>query len=266
MKQLKTNFRLEKHYLDCIDKNGNCFIIYQAYFKYYFIRIVYSGLVFSDLRGKTIEKSSLRKRVGGSSLEFFPEFENTMLGISGTLKIKDQPIPSFTYKDFQNHELIWDCHHPKLSSEINYNNYTYKGLGYGETLYLTIKPWNLPLTELKWGRFLSESYTISWINWKGNHPVNKIFFNGEEYDDAAFESDRIIFGAENYCITFGDMVIIRKGTLANLLSKMPWLRIILPGSILKLSEVKYKAKSTLCINSEMKATGWSLFEYVLWKN
>lgn len=266
MKQIKSNFRLEKHYLDCIDEDGNCFIIYQADLEYYLIRFAYSGLVFSGLRGKTIEKSSLRKRVAGSSLEFFPEFENLLLGISGTLKRKDQAIPPFTFKDLQNHELLWDCHHPKLSCEIKYHNCTYTGLGYAETLHLTIKPWNLPLTELKWGRFLSESITITWINWKGNHPVNKIILNGEEYNDAVFESERIIFGAEIYCLTFENVAIIRKGTLENLLSKIPWLRIILPGSILKLSETKYKAKSTFGINSVIKATGWSLFENVLWKN
>ncbi len=266
MKQVKSNFNLEKHYLDCIDEKGNCFIIYQANLEYYFIRFGYSGLLFSDMKGKKIERSFLRKRVVRSSSDLFKKFENPLLDISGILKMKDQPLTSFTFKDLQNHELIWDCHHPKVLTEIKYHNNSYKGFGYGETLHLTIKPWNLPLTELRWGRFLSENYTVIWNNWKGKYPVNKIFCNGVEYNDSVFEKDRILFGAKIYCLTFSDIAIIRKGTLANLFSKIPWLRIILPGNILKLLEIKYKAKSTLGINSEIKATGWSLFENVLWKN
>lgn len=50
MKQVKSNFRLEKHYLDCIDEDGNCFIIYQADLEYYFIRFAYSDLVSPSLQ------------------------------------------------------------------------------------------------------------------------------------------------------------------------------------------------------------------------
>ena len=104
------------------------------------------------------------------------------------MKRTDEPIVRSLYKDSKNIELIWNCHHPKGLAEIMYNGNIHKGFGYSETLFSLIKPWNLPIDELRWGRFLSDSYTLIWINWLGKYPVNKIFFNGTEFNDAIFKN------------------------------------------------------------------------------
>jgi hypothetical protein len=257
------NFKLDKLYLDCIDDHGNCFIIYRAKLKFYFIQVTYSELIFSDTNGVTIEKKSLKKTREPLIKDLLLLYDH-FLQIKGSWKRAENPLPLLSFKEGMNNELIWNCHHPKALTEIEYEKNTYTGFGYAETLSLTIKPWNLPIEELKWGRFLSDNYTITWIDWKGSNPQHKIFCNGIEYNDTIFEADRIIFGDGVFCLIFTEIRVIREGKLSNIFSKMPWLKIILNRRMLNTTEIKYKAKSTLNLNREIKASGWSLYEIVIW--
>jgi hypothetical protein len=258
------NFRLEKLYLDCIDERGNSFIIYMARLQISYFRIFYSSLIYSDSTGLTSGKSSLRKsgmNESGDSIIFY----NNILNIEGKWERVDDPIPLFHYTDKNNNELLWNCHHPKAIADIKFKGSSFRGFGYAETLMLTIQPVKLPLNELRWGRFLSDHYTITWINWKGVHPVNKLFFNGVEYTDSIFEEERIIFAGGAYVLCFNEIFVIRKGRLANLFSRMPWMKILFSASILNTIENKYKAKSILLRNQEISSSGWSLYEIVIWK-
>ena len=262
---LSYSFRLEKQYFDCIDDRGNCFIIYRVELHLFFIKIHYSELNFCDSYNITTGKSSLRKTVNPESGELL-NYINTPLDLRGSWKRIDGSLPSYLFRDSENRELIWNCHHPKALTDIAHNGRTFRGYGYGETLFLTIKPWNLPIEELRWGRFLSDEYTIIWINWKGTHPLNKLYCNGKEYNDALFENDRINFDAGNYFLIFTETAVIRKGKLSSLFTEIPWMKIFINNRILNISENKFKSKSILSHNSEIKASGWSLYEIVRWKN
>lgn len=261
---MSANFRFEKLYLDCIDDSGNCLIIYLAKLKLSFIRLTYSGVIFSDSNGITTEKSSLKKLalpVAGNTLNF----TNPQLQISGNWKSIDGPLASLLYSESPDRKVYWDCHHPKALADIVYLNKTYKGLGYAETLFLTIKPWKLPVEELRWGRFLSENYTVIWICWTGSNPVNSIFCNGIEYNDGIFEAGGLTFGSGVYSLTFDEISVIREGKLSNVLSGMKWLQILFNRRFLNTVEIKYKAKSNLRRNTGFIFGGQALYEIVTWK-
>jgi hypothetical protein len=260
----QAGFKIEKLYIDCIDDRGNCFILYWAKVKFFLLRIIYSGLVFSDADGLTIEKSTLRKTIkpvinGGIN------FKNKFLKTSVSLKRIDDPITRSLYKENENNELIWNCHHPKALAEINYNGRIYKGYGYSETLFCPINPLKLPMEELKWGRFLSDSHTVIWINWKDDQPLNKIFMNGTEYNDAVFNNETIYFNDGKYKLTFSEIRSIRNNKLSRLFSKMKFMKIFFKSRLLNSLEKKYKAKTILSENSLFLSDGWSLFETVTWR-
>jgi hypothetical protein len=227
------------------------------------MRFVYSGLLFCDAEGFTAEKSTLRKikkPVINGTINLNNKFFKT--GIN--LKRIDDPIIRSLFKDSENNELVWNCHHPKALAEVIYNGNIYKGFGYAETLFLPIKPWNLPIDELRWGRFLSDSHTLIWINWKGKYPINKIFFNSIEYNDAIFKNDIILFNDGIYQLKFSEIQLIRKSKLSGLFSKMKLLKIFFNHRILNSVEIKYKARTSLNKNSFVLSNGWSLFEIVTW--
>jgi len=257
------SFNLEKVYFDCIDEEGNCFVIYWANLKLSYIKLVYSGLIFSNSEGLCIEKSSLKK-VSKPLVTDLLQFNNPRLKVIGDWRRLDAPISILLYTDKQGKELFWNCHHPKTFTNVVYNNKTFQGLGYAETLSLPIKPWQLPIDELRWGRFLSEHYTIIWIHWKGKNPINKIICNGTIYEDAIFEENRVLFDNGMSVLNFQETTIIRKGKLSNVLSRMPWLKIIFNSRILNTKEIKYKAQTSFSKNLITLDKGWSLFEIVTW--
>jgi hypothetical protein len=256
-------FKIEKCYFDCIDNQGNCFIIYWARIELSFLRLVYSAVIFNDSDGFTTENSTFKKvskPLISRTISYSNEFLNTELTFEGT----DSPIQLSLYKKNSANELIWECHHPKAVAEIIYNGNVYKGLGYAETLFSTINPLRLPIDELRWGRFLSDSYTIIWINWKGTYPLTRLYLNGILYEDALFEIDNIVFGEGAYILRFSEIRSVRSGNLAALFSKMIYLRVLISRRILNTMERKYKAKSMLYLNSEFLSDGWSLYEVVTW--
>jgi hypothetical protein len=227
------------------------------------MRFVYSGLLFCDAKGRTTEKSTLRKR-GTPAIGDTIQFDHDYLKITACLKRTDNPIISTLFKDSDGNELIWDCHHPNASAEIIYKGDIYKGPGYSETLFCPVKPWDLPIDELKWGRFLSDSATVIWISWQGKVPINKIFYNGIEFNDAVFGNDIIIFGDGAYKLSFSEKRIIRRGKLSGLFSKMAFLKIFFNRRILNTMEIKYKARTSFSKNAVFLSDGWSLFEVVTW--
>jgi hypothetical protein len=258
-----SKFKFEKLYLDCIDNYGNCFIIYRAEIKFHFLRFHYSALLFSDPAGIAIEKAT-HKKTEEPNIKDLIIFQNNILHFRGTWKRNTSAISPMTLSGNLNHNLVWNCHHPCALSEVFYNNNNYKGMGYAETIALTMNPASFPFDELRWGRFLSDKYVIIWLNWKGLQPLNKIFINGSEFSDAIIEEEKITFGNSTFSIVFEKISAIRKGKLSDTLSKYPWLRII-PGSrILNSVETKYKAKTILSMNNETEASGWSLYETVIW--
>jgi hypothetical protein len=228
------------------------------------LKIIYSGLIYCNSEGLTIEKSTL-KRTSKPLTNGTVRFNNKFLNIAITMIGNNDPIIRSLYRDSENNELIWNCHHPKALAEICYNGNIYNGLGYAETLFSRINPVNLPIDELRWGRFLSDSYTLIWINWKDKYPLNIIFFNGIEYNDAIFENDNLVFGNGDYKLKFSEIQAIRNGRLSGLFSKMRILKILFNSNLLNSIEVKYKAKTILSHNSLILSNGWSLFEIVKWE-
>lgn len=259
----QTGFKIEKLYIDCIDDQGNCFIVYWAKVKFFLLRIIYSGLIFCDSDGLTIEKSTFRKTVK-PVINGTINFNHKFLKAGLSLKRIDDPITRSLYKESENIELIWNCHHPRALAEINYNGKVYKGLGYAETLFCPINPLKLPMAELRWGRFLSDSHAVIWISWKDKNPLNKIFLNGIEYNDAIFDNKTIIFNDGKHKLTFSEIQTIRDGKLSGIFSKMKFLKILFNSRLLDTVEIKYKAKTILSENSIFSSEGWSLFEIVTW--
>ena len=259
-----TGFKIEKLYIDCIDDQGNCFIVYWAKVKLFLLKIIYSGLVFSNADGRAVEKSTIRKTIK-PAINRTISFNNKFLKTSISLKRIDDPITRSLYKESEDNELIWNCHHPRALAEINYNGSIYRGLGYAETLFCPINPLKLPMEELMWGRFLSVSDTVIWIYWKDEHPMNKIFLNGIEYNDAVFNNETILFNGRNYKLAFSEIRDIRKGKLSGLFSKMKFLKIFFKSRLLDTLEIKHIAKTILSENSLFLSDGWSLFETVTWR-
>ena len=259
-----SGFRLEKLYLEIIDETGNCFILYRAKLKFLCFKFHYSALIFNDNLGVTYEGAS-GKKISDPIVKEALIYYNSSLNIKGVWKRMADPLPPLSFIYNSGSELSWNCHHPKASTEIFYDDTFYKGHGYAETLTITMKPLRIPMDELRWGRFISDEFTVVWLKWKGNNPLNRIYCNGEEFNDATLNSDKIVFADGRYKLFFQDISTVRNGKVSDVLSSIPRLKVFFGKRLLNTLEVKYKARSILFSNSEIRAKGWSLYETVLWK-
>lgn len=257
-------FGLEKMYFDCIDEYGNCFILYWATLEICYLKFNYSGLLFSDSNNATVEDYSFERTPKPLKNQIL-SVDWSVLNIEESWERIDDPIVFSLYKDTKNRELIWDCHHPKVLAEIKYKGKTFKGYGYTETLFLSIKPWKLPFERLRWGRFLSEHCTIIWIRWEGTNPLNRLWYNGKEYNDGIFFENRVEFNKGYFVLSFQTSSTLRNTEISNVLPKLHILRVMLNKCLLNGKESKYKAKTAFSEDGKFIEDGWSLFETVTWK-
>ncbi len=149
--KMKSGFSLEKTYLDCTDAAGNCFILYSASLHYHFLHFTYSGFIFSDENNRITEQKSIRKShiaTGNRQISF----ANSHFALKGSWTKAEIPISSILFRNSDG-MVNWNCHHPLALCQINFRDKSYSGLGYAETLVLSIKPWQLPMDKLNWGRF-----------------------------------------------------------------------------------------------------------------
>ncbi|MBS1525409.1 MAG: hypothetical protein JST19_07160 [Bacteroidetes bacterium] len=257
-------FSLHKTYLDCVDDAGNCFILYDASIRLLFLKIGYSALVFSDRNNNLTEISSFR-RSNIAKNDRRLSFSNKRLKISGQWDAAGHPVESLLYRHGKG-IVHWDCHHPSAHCIIDYQGHHFSGLGYGETLFLSIKLWRLPIEELKWGRFLAPGIAITWIQWKGKNPINRIYLNGRKYNDAEYGTHSVIFNGGTSQLEFSRISCISQAKFSGHLSKMPLLKLFLNKATLNSLESKYKAKSTFRDAGGVIHHGWVIFEVVKWEH
>jgi hypothetical protein len=261
----KRNFFLDKTYLDCVDDAGNCFIFYSATMKFLFLKFNYSGYIFSDENNHVTTYQSYFHKSAINSENQGLGFSNAHFKIRGYWGKSDNQLESLLYRNASG-IVSWNCHHPLSKCNITFQNHQFSGLGYAETLSLSIKPWELPIDELKWGRFLAAGIVIIWIQWLGEYPVNKIYMNGIEFNDATFASETVIFNGMKNRLTFSDSSVIRQARFSDHLSNVPWFKILINKAILSSLESKYKSKTIFEDGSGEIHHGWSIFEVVKWEH
>lgn len=156
----------------------------------------------------------------------------------------------------------WLCHHPVAKVELTYQSRTYQATGYAETIELPFNPLFLPLNHLRWGRYTDDENSLVWIHWEGKYPLNKIFFNGKEFNDAVFDEDGFTFDTNQYKVYFNQKTIIREGNFGSIISRYFFLKWLFSNSLLNSHEIKYKSPTTLYFQNKQLNKGWSLFENV----
>lgn len=259
------SFTIVKHYHDLIDDKGNCMVLYRAMIKFCFLRLYYSAWIHSDFLNNLHVRSSLKKseyKIKGNTSQLV----NNDMKLKGKWIACDKPLPGFSYTDRSGRVLSWHCENPKSEATVCLDGYTYKGYGYEDTIVMSIWPRDIPIAELRWGRFHSGEYAVIWVRWEGQHPVNRLYFNGEEINDAVFTANGLTFLGGIYSVSFLQPVVVRSGSLMDSLRGTGLLRVLFRRNIIDAIETKYKSRSLLQKNGILISTGWSLYEVVKWKH
>jgi hypothetical protein len=160
-------FRLTKWYLDCVSEEGDAAIIYAAALQWRDLRLQYASLLCRQ-SGEVKSRATLRSCLPSANSDGEIKVDAPALDIQGTWTALDPPLQQTLLQSPQG-DVHWDCRQPKSRARVNVCGHEVEGLGYAECLTMTIPPWRLPMRQLQWGRFISPTDAIIWIDWMGTH-------------------------------------------------------------------------------------------------
>lgn len=262
MPGMPSAFRLRKWYLDVVAEDGRVFIGYVVLVRWYLLPVHYYGYLYLDEHRHCHHFSSYRRssppQIAENQLRWIAP------AIHGKWTARQPGLRETLYKNAP--DLIdWHAIMPTASAEVQLDPFgTLTGTGYVEHIDMTIPPWKLPLTQLHWGRFLSQHDSIVWIRWVSTtDPKTLVFHNGKRYDNAVIENDQLHFGPFQLRLT--DSTELRSGSLGTtVLAKSGWMKYLLPRSILSIRETKWRSQGILQSESSVSSQGWAIHEIVDW--
>jgi hypothetical protein len=88
--------------------------------------------------------------------------------------------------------VVWRAVAPRAEAEFVFDDgSTVAGPGYAEWVELRMPPWKLPISTLRWGRFLSRSTSLVWIAWDGGHPLRLVLRDGVSVPPIAIDDSTV---------------------------------------------------------------------------
>lgn len=254
-------FHLTKWYADCVSEEGLAFIGYCAKLRYKGVSISYSSRVLHTKENGTVSKTSLLDRSLPHQKGNTVTWNSSSLKILGTWESLSKPVEKQLYSN-DNGTVLWNCIQPlsKACVEID-NNTLISGYGYAEMLTLSLAPWQLPIDELRWGRFLCEGCSLVWIDWRGNTPLSLVFYNGIEINSPSISDDHV--SAQGLDLNILKRSAIREGPVfSTALSMVPGIKALCPEKILGMEEYKWLSAGTLSISGGIPVSGSVIHEVV----
>jgi hypothetical protein len=158
----RSNFYLNKWFLDFIGNNGETMIFYSAKLSWKGFSVHYASWIdYHPESGIKVKSHFLNVQA--------PEIKGKLITwhddkfkISGSWETMDEPLHARIF-DSDDGYLDWNCFQPASLVQLKINDKIICGNGYVEQLVLTTPPWHIPMNDLRWGRFHSLHDTMVWI-------------------------------------------------------------------------------------------------------
>jgi hypothetical protein len=253
-------FRLTKWYMDCVAPDGTAVVTYWARLALGLLRL--SGAAALVRRAAVVKQAETLRAGPPPRLEANGlAWRSRRLGIDARWCALDQPVRR-TLLDSSRGKVDWDCLLPRARVRVSLpDGVTVEGLGYAECLHMTLRPWELPVRELRWGRFLSESAGVVWIEWRGPLPLTILTVNGSETDGVQIDDAGVVWRGGR--VEFEPGPVLREGPLGTTtLARAPWLRFLLPRAVSQTNESKWLRQATYIADGGQSEAGWALHEVV----
>jgi hypothetical protein len=255
-------FQLTKWYLDSVTETEDVVILYWARVEWGPLRLNYGASLYSTQSKEFVHRDTFRPGTGPVENSGVVEWSCHGLDVSGTWSSRMDGIEC-TLIDEPRGLIRWNCVSPSANSKVHIDGDTIEGLGYVEHLTVTLKPWQLPFRELRWGRFLASSESLIWIQWRGRMPRTWVWLNGVEHQHVHVTDDRVEISDSGIVLGLHDNKVIRSGFInANTLRSIRMLSAMMPGWR-SAHETKWLARGTIS-RPDKVVSGWTIHEVVRW--
>jgi len=257
-------FLLVKWYCDVVTDDGACAIIYAARLRWGPLRVGYAAIFHAAVDGTSAETATVRRvaspRRDGDSLVWGSAPLRAAARWQG-----DAPPITCCLADGPNGSVDWTCHMPRARATVRVGDVHLEGLGYVESLRLTVPPWQLPFRALRWGRHLSPEHHLVWIDWSDGVERRWVWLDSVEQLAATPHDGGIANLVGGRELRWQNARDLRdRPVLAALHGPLPVLATRLAGPLGRLHERKRLAPSAIVRADGADDQGWTVFEEVTW--
>lgn len=257
-----TGFGLEKWYLDCVSADGAVLVGYAARLKWGPIGLSYGAKITKEKGGEPSQRQSLSFGTVSEQGRAI-RWVNDRLRVSGEWTDGD-PIATIVVVDEPSGRIEWQCLGAGCAVDLYTDGRAMAGTGYVERLSMTIPPWELPFTELRWGRFISDDRRnhMVWTDMRGRTPRNWVWINSGEPVEGTVDTEGVRTGEAELLFLSSDP--IRGDNVARtLLGRLAFLRDLLPKGLRSIREDKQVSRCVLAMGG-LESRGSSINEVVTW--
>lgn len=258
----RIRFTLDKWYLDCVSAEGDVLICYAAKLRCGPLKLNY---------GARITKAADAPLVQTQSFSFgrLEEESGAVTWRHDSLKVDGRwagvaTIGQTLVVDDPSGTIEWQCPVAKGTVEAHVDGQPIVGTGYVEKLSMTIPPWKLPFTELRWGRYISDDCAdhVVWIDLLGRTRRNWIWINSGEAVAGTVDDKGVRTNAA--ALTFESSCPVRADDVAQtLLGTFDFLKALLPRELRAIQEDK-RLSSCVLVTEGLESRGFSINEVVKW--
>jgi hypothetical protein len=255
-------FRLTKWYMDCREADGRVAIAYWASLTWRSFGLTWSSVAVYDAGAPVRRTSGL-----GRSAE--PCLDGRRLtwrdpGIEAAVDA-DVLQTGASVRLFARGEgrLEWTCAAPAAEVRVRASGgTTVQGRGYVEHLVLTLPPWQLPIRELRWGRWIAAeaSRSLVWIDWRGPAPATWVLRNGALCPGATVSDTEVRAGGD--VVAIGARQLLHSQRLDDVLGGIAPLRGLLPPALLAIEDTRWACDAPLRSSDGAAVPGSAIAELV----
>lgn len=184
------HFKLDKWYLDFVSEEGVALILYVAHLHWKGITIPYTACLSRDPEKGTHHRSGFRSVQMPELSEDRITWRDHRFRLEGEWQQESKPLSAVLFRSDEG-SLHWMCHQPASKVELKLGSDLLKGTGYAEQLILTVLPWEIPMEELRWGRVYTDKGPLVWIEIRGDHPQQWVWFEGKRCTSCIIENDKL---------------------------------------------------------------------------
>ncbi len=266
MKVKKSNFHLNKWFLDFIGNNGETMIFYAATLSFKGVVVHYASWINYNFNNGVTVKSHFRNvNLPEKTDELITWFDDKFK-VSGSWQSLTKPIKARIFNDEEGY-LDWHCWQPASKVKLNINNKNIEGHGYAEQLILTTPPWHIPMHDLRWGRFQSSNDTVVWIELRKEIKQQWLWLNGHKIMNATIEDDFIESKENKFFIKLDRSVVLESEkkifhVVETLLKYLPGFNQIMPIKFLMATNNKWLSKGELERHGQAVTQGMAIHEWV----
>lgn len=261
----KTQFLLRVWYMDCVDNNGNTFIAYSLQLNWKTIYLNFNDILINRHNENSFEKGVLSKLKSPSFKKNNLLWEPDELIDQAEWVKLDKSFGDILLSNKRGF-INWSCAIPRAMTTVQVSpTVKFKGLGHAQFIEMNIHPWSLPYDTMRWGRFVSKTDSLVWIQWRGEQNVDHFYLNEILMEDSHFYNDEIRLDHGKHVLTILESVVLRSGRLnKTVLAKHPIFKNILPERVMYAKETMWKGKAILKKEDGTTVAGWVIHDFVQW--